>query len=47
MKREGKLMLPSLFLYHLIVFLSYCHNVTQLGLAQDVAYKERLNKNVA
>ena len=25
----------------------YCHNVTKLGLAQDVAYKERLNKNVA
>lgn len=44
MKREGKLMLP---LFSYTTLLSYCHNVTKLGLAQDVAYKERLNKNVA
>ena len=44
MKRGGSRCFP---LFSYTTLLSYCHNVTKLGLAQDVAYKVRLNKNVA
>ena len=44
MKRGGSKYFP-LFSYTTLLYC--CHNVTKLRLAQDVAYKERLNKNVA